>query len=40
MLTRTILIDDHCLFNDGLSLVLRESPDLTLIEQAYDSRLA
>ncbi len=37
---RTILIDDHCLFNDGLSLVLRESPDFTVVEQVYDSRLA
>ncbi len=38
--TRTILIDDHRLFNDGLSLVLRESPDFTVVEQVYDSRLA
>lgn len=37
---RTILIDDHRLFNDGLSLVLRESPDFTVIEQVYDSRRA
>lgn len=40
MQTRTILIDDHRLFNDGLSLVLRESPDFTVVEQVYDSRLA
>lgn len=40
MPTRTILIDDHRLFNDGLSLVLRESPDFTVVEQVYDSRLA
>lgn len=40
MPTRTILIDDHRLFNDGLSLVLRESPDFTVVEQIYDSRLA
>ena len=39
-LTRTILIDDHRLFNDGLSLVLRESPDFIVVEQIYDSRLA
>lgn len=39
-LYRTILIDDHRLFNDGLSLVLRESPDFTVVEQVYDSRLA
>lgn len=37
---RTILIDDHRLFNDGLSLVLRESPDFAVVEQVYDSRLA
>ena len=37
---RTILIDDHRLFNDGLSLVLRESPDFMVVEQVYDSRLA
>ena len=40
MLTRTILIDDHRLFNDGLSLVLRESPDFVVVEQVYDSREA
>lgn len=40
MPTRTILIDDHRLFNDGLSLVLRESPDFIVVEQVYDSRLA
>lgn len=40
MQIRTILIDDHRLFNDGLSLVLRESPDFSVVEQVYDSRLA
>lgn len=40
MPTRTILIDDHRLFNDGLSLVLRESTDFMVVEQVYDSRLA
>ncbi len=40
MSTRAILIDDHRLFNDGLSLVLREAPDFTVVEQVYDSRLA
>lgn len=40
MPTRTVLIDDHRLFNDGLSLVLRESPDFAVVEQVYDSRLA
>lgn len=37
---KTILIDDHRLFNDGLSLVLRDSPDFVVAEQIYDSRLA
>lgn len=37
---RTLLIDDHRLFNDGLSLVLRESADFVVAEQVYDSRLA
>lgn len=40
MPTRTILIDDHRLFNDGLSLVLRDSMDFVVVEQVYDSRLA
>ncbi len=40
MPTRTLLIDDHRLFNDGLSLVLRESTDFTVVAQVYDSRLA
>ncbi|MBO0931572.1 response regulator [Fibrella aquatilis] len=40
MPTRTLLIDDHRLFNDGLSLVLRESTDFVVVEQVYDSRLA
>ncbi len=38
--TRTILIDDHRLFNNGRSLALRESPDFVVVEQIYDSRLA
>ena len=40
MKVRTILIDDHRLFNDGLSLVLRESPDFMVVDQVYDSREA
>ena len=40
MPTRTILIDDHRLFNDGLSLVLRDALDFVVVEQVYDSRLA
>lgn len=35
---RTILIDDHRLFNDGLSLVLRGAPDFVVVDQIYDSR--
>ena len=38
--TRTLLIDDHRLFNDGLSLVLREADDFVVVEQIYDSRQA
>ena len=37
---RTIIIDDHRLFNDGLSLILRESPDFEVVQQVYDSRRA
>lgn len=40
MQTRTLLIDDHRLFNDGLSLVLRDSTDFVVVDQVYDSRLA
>ena len=35
----TIIIDDHSLFNDGLSLILKES-GFKVIEQVYDSRQA
>lgn len=37
---RTILIDDHRLFNDGLKLILNNSPDFTVVEQVFDSQLA
>lgn len=37
---RTILIDDHRLFNDGLSLILRKTTDFVVVDQVYDSRLA
>jgi DNA-binding NarL/FixJ family response regulator len=37
---RTIIIDDHRLFNDGLSLILRESPDFEVVQQTFDSRRA
>jgi DNA-binding NarL/FixJ family response regulator len=37
---RTVLIDDHQLFNDGLKLILANSPDFTVVEQVFDSQLA
>lgn len=37
---RTILIDDHQLFSNGLSLILNNSPNFVVVEQVYDSRLA
>ncbi|GHB58173.1 response regulator [Persicitalea jodogahamensis] len=37
---RTIIIDDHRLFSDGLSLILRESPDFEVVHQTFDSRRA
>jgi DNA-binding NarL/FixJ family response regulator len=36
----TIIIDDHSLFNDGLTLILKESGYFKVIEQVYDSRQA
>jgi DNA-binding NarL/FixJ family response regulator len=40
MKTKTIIIDDHTLFNDGMSLILKESGLFEVIEQIYDSRQA
>ncbi len=40
MKTKTVIIDDHTLFNDGLSLILKESGSFEVIEQIYDSRQA
>jgi DNA-binding NarL/FixJ family response regulator len=40
MKTKTIIIDDHTLFNDGMSLILKESDLFEVIEQIYDSRQA
>jgi DNA-binding NarL/FixJ family response regulator len=40
MKTKTIIIDDHSLFNDGLQLILKESKAFEIIEQIYDSRHA
>jgi DNA-binding NarL/FixJ family response regulator len=40
MKTKTIIIDDHSLFNDGMNLILKESGSFEVIEQIYDSRQA
>jgi DNA-binding NarL/FixJ family response regulator len=40
MKTKTIIIDDHALFNDGMNLILKESGSFEVIEQIYDSRQA
>ena len=37
---RTVLIDDHRVFSDGLRLILSHSADFTVVEQVFDSRLA
>jgi DNA-binding NarL/FixJ family response regulator len=37
---RTVLIDDHQLFNDGLRLILNNTPDFVVVAQVFDSRLA
>jgi DNA-binding NarL/FixJ family response regulator len=37
---RTVLIDDHQLFNDGLRLILSNSPRFEVVGQVFDSRLA
>lgn len=37
---RTVLIDDHRVFSDGLNLILSHSPDFTVVEQVFDSRRA
>ncbi|OZI09463.1 hypothetical protein BWI93_03925 [Siphonobacter sp. BAB-5385] len=37
---RTIIVDDHHLFNDGLALILKESGLFEVIGQVYDSRQA
>lgn len=36
---KAIVTDDHQLFNDGLSLLLRESGHFEVIAQVYDSRM-
>jgi DNA-binding NarL/FixJ family response regulator len=40
MKTKTIIIDDHTLFNDGMNLILKESGLFEVIEQIHDSRQA
>lgn len=37
---RILVIDDHRLFNDGLILMLTDTPDLTIVGQIYQSREA
>ncbi|GAB3568695.1 response regulator transcription factor [Spirosoma luteolum] len=37
---RTLLIDDHQLFNDGLKLILSNTPQFTVVGQVFDSRRA
>lgn len=39
MKTPCLIIDDHQLFNDGLTLLLKESAKFDVIEQVTDSRL-
>lgn len=40
MRIRTVIIDDHYLFNDGMALILKESGLFEVIGQVYDSRQA
>lgn len=40
MKTRTVIIDDHALFNDGLALILKASGFFEVVGQVYDSRQA
>ena len=40
MKNKVIIIDDHALFNEGLSLILKESGQFNVIKQVYDSRQA
>lgn len=40
MKLKCLIIDDHHLFNDGLTLILKESGKFDVIEQIYDSRQA
>mgnify|MGYP006201224385 CR=1 FL=1 len=40
MKTKVVIVDDHSLFNDGLSLILKESGHYEIVAQIYDSRKA
>ena len=40
MKTKTVIVDDHALFNDGLALILSESDEFAVVGQVYDSRQA
>jgi len=35
-----IIVDDHCLFNDGLNAMLQLNKDINVLTQVYDSREA
>ena len=35
---RLIIADDHTLFIDGLKLLLKDEPDMTLVETAFDGK--
>jgi DNA-binding NarL/FixJ family response regulator len=36
---RTVLIDDHRIFSDGLNLMLRHSADFTVVAQVFEKEL-
>lgn len=40
MRIKTMIVDDHTLFNDGLALILNESKLFEVVEQVFDSRIA
>jgi DNA-binding NarL/FixJ family response regulator len=37
---KVLIVDDHTLFNDGLSSILSKDPSIEVVEQIYHSRLA
>lgn len=40
MKIKTMIVDDHTLFNEGLTLILNESKLFEVVEQVFDSRTA